>query len=202
MRSSDGKPNEFGLHEQLHLLHLPNRKLLVLSELLLDVDSHWLYSELADKPPEHSTNGNRPIAFVFFYDWQSTRRQTVHPEIERFPFMIWFAIASRYSSSFASILTRFKIRLWLSPSTPPLLFSTKDLMAVRTYSDVAHSGEHFSVKGTILVSTGEECYMEHSTAMTTSVRSATESAEATSRSVAAMLPLIWLALPEALRCLW
>ena len=75
-------------------------------------------------------------------------------------------------------------------------------MAARIDSGVAHNREHSSGNGAILVSTGTGGCLERSTAMTSSVRSATELIEATSRSVAEMSPTISLALTEALRRLW
>ena len=100
------------------------------------------------------------------------------------------------------MLTRSRIWPGRSQSTPPLLLPAKDLMAARTVLDVAHSGEHWSGNGTILVSTGVEGCLERSTATTSSVGSATESVEATSWSAVEMSPSISLALTEALRRLW
>ena len=74
-------------------------------------------------------------------------------------------LRSRYSSSFASMLTRSRIRSERSPSSP-LLLPAKDLVAARTDPDVVHNGEHWSGMGTILVSTGAGGCFERSTAMT------------------------------------
>ena len=128
-------------------------------------------------------------------------------QYEIFPFKIWFSrrdieLRSRHPDSFAFMFTRSRIWPGRFPSTPPMLFPAKDLMAARTDSDVAHIGEHWSGKGTILVSTGAEVCLERSTAMIFSVGSATESVVATSRSAAEMSPSISLALAEALRRLW
>ena len=60
-----------------------------------------------------------------------------------------------------------------------------------------HNGEHWSGKGTILVSKVAGVCLERSTGMTSSVGSATESVETTSRSAAEMSPSISLALTEA-----
>ena len=116
-------------------------------------------------------------------------------QYERFQFKIWFArqdieLRRRYPGSFASMLTRSRIWPGRSPSNPPLLLSVKDLMAARTDSGVAHNGEHWSGKGAILVSTGAGGSLERSTSATSSVRSAAESEDATSRNVVEMSPAI------------
>ena len=75
-------------------------------------------------------------------------------------------------------------------------------MAARTDSGAAYDGEHCSGNETILVSTVDGGCLERSTAMTSSVGSATETVEATSRSAAEMSPSISCALTDALRRLW
>ena len=111
----------------------------------------------------------------------------------------YIELRSRYLESFASMLTRSWKWPGRSPSKLPLLLPAKNLLATRTDSGVTHNGEHWSGKGTILVSTGAGGSLDHSTAMFSSVGSATESVEVTSRSVAEMSPSISFALTEAQR---
>ena len=166
-------------------------------------------SEFAGDPPKHITHGNRPNVPPSFL------RRVVNEEAssasrnqyERFPLKILFArrdieFNSRYPGSLSSMLTRSRIWPGRCPSTPPLLLPAKYLMTARTDSRVAHNREHWSGKGTILVSTGAGVCLERSTAMTSSVASATESVQTTSQSAAEMSPSISLVLTEALRRLW
>ena len=88
-----------------------------------------------------------------------------------------------YPGSFASMLRRSWIWPGRSPSTSQLLLPAKNLMAVRTDSGVTHNGEHWSGKGTILVSTDAGGCLNRITTMTSTVGSATESVEASSVGV-------------------
>ena len=75
-------------------------------------------------------------------------------------------------------------------------------MAARTDSGIAHNGDQWSGKRTILVSTGAGwCLRGCSTTMTSLVGSATESVDTTICSAAEMSPSISLALTEALMTL-
>ena len=122
--------------------------------------------------PERIIRGNMPNASVIFTKGcQRGGKQCTRDQYERFPFKIWFArrdieLRSRYSGSFVSMLARSRMWLGRIQFTPPLLHPAENLMAARTDSGVAHNGEHWSGKGTILVFTGVGGCLERSTAMT------------------------------------
>ena len=76
----------------------------------------------------------------------------------------------RYPGSIAFILARSRIWPGRSPSTHPLLLPARDMIVPRTDSSVARNRGHWSVEGTILVSTRAGGCLKRKTVMTSSVR--------------------------------